>query len=875
MRQCLVCGLQIDDPWLAECPNCGADLPTVVQFKIGKEISEDKMPDNKDSSVGKKPSVDKKVSVGKESPDGLIESVWPEWRLEPKPIGRGSFGTVYRAVRRDGGFESYSAIKVITIPRDDSERESLQSEGMDEEATRSYYAGIVQELKNEIQILQSLKGAHNIVIIEDYKIVEHEDSFGWDIHIRMELLTPLVSYIANKKLSESETVKLGCDICSALMICEEKQIIHRDIKPENIFISNFGDFKLGDFGVARKLEQTVATSYKGAPNYMAPEVVNGRNYDSRVDIYSLGIVLYRLLNNNRLPFVDPEKKLLTPADRDAAWKKRMNGEKLPAPCEASEAVGNAILKACEFKPDKRYATAEEFRDALTEASRKGSLVPVKKESRMKKGVLWAVGAVLLCALIVGGILLAKGLKSSTGNSKVPVLTPTNTPTVMPVSVATDAPTPTSADTPTPTSTDTPTPIPDTPTPTPIPDTPTPTPIPDTPTPTSIPDTPTPTPIPTYKVKYDANGGTGEPSAQTKKQGKKLTLSKDEPKRTGYIFQGWAVMGTDVVKYSAGATYNENADLTLVAVWKPEEYSVTYDANGGTGEPSEQKKKYDQKLTLSKDKPTRPGYTFQGWAVKGKDTVQYNPGDTYNGNAKLVLVAIWSQNRILGWDYLSAVPTEAIIVETKWQYDYTEIIESTDSSLSGWTLVDSYWKETGSDSKKYATFPYGFNVNNPIYYSEVDQNPYEAYENEKSKRVVENKEAGFVYWHWMYNVAYSDNTQRAISDRQGSFDASGKSGGYSYQYFNAFLSDVDCPFLDNLYCCSRNQASYNCVNVMPDKSSLGTGTPRYFRFRYYTSTYTDYEKVYKYSRTTTKESSSEVSEGGNISNVQVLVKWQMP
>lgn len=231
----------------------------------------------------------------------------------------------------------------------------------------------------------------------------------------------------------------------------------------------------------------------------------------------------------------------------------------------------------------------------------------------------------------------------------------------------------------------------------------------------------------------------------------------------------------------------------------------------------------------------------------------------------------TQEDVSGWVLESEVPSGAKIVDRKWTYDSTETTESTDSALSGWTQTDSYWKENGSESMKYASFPETFDQNSEVY-KQLNNSPYEANENENSKRVVENKEAGFVYWHWMYNAAYADNTQRSISDRQGSFDANGNSGGYAYQYFDAFLSDVDCPYLDNYYCCSRNQASYNCVEVMPNKSSVGTGTPRYFRFEYYISTYTDYEKVYKYSRTTTKESSNEITEDSGFSNVQVWVRY---
>ncbi len=294
----------------------------------------------------------------------LRDSVWPEWKLEKKPIGRGSYGTVYRAVREDFGIKTYSAIKVISIPANETELDSIRAEGFTEERTRSYFENIVQDFVGEIRILQSLKSAKNVVGIEDYKIVERTDRIGWDIYIRMELLTPLNSYLCDHNMTEKEIVKLGCDICEALEVCEKKKIIHRDIKPENIFLNEFGDFKLGDFGVARKLEHTIVASYKGSPNYMAPEVYNGEAYDARVDIYSLGVMLYRFLNNNRLPFLDPYKELLTPSDRENSWKLRMHGKPFPKPCDASEEVAQAVLKACAFMPEDRYETAGEMREAL-------------------------------------------------------------------------------------------------------------------------------------------------------------------------------------------------------------------------------------------------------------------------------------------------------------------------------------------------------------------------------------------------------------------------------------------------------------------------------------------------------------------------------
>ena len=294
----------------------------------------------------------------------VLQRIWPEWEIE-KQLGRGSYGVVYKAVRRDHNVESYAAIKVISIPSDSSEIDSLRSEGLDLNATRTYLQGIVDDFVSEIQLMESLKGVQNIVSVEDYKVVEKADELGWDIFIRMELLTPFNSYICDRKFTEKEVIKLGCDICTALEICGKRSIIHRDIKPENIFINDFGDFKLGDFGIARKLENmTGGLSQKGTFYYMAPEVANSNNYDAKVDTYSLGIVLYRLLNGNRLPFLDTEKQLLNPNERRMAVERRMQGESLPAPCDASPAMADLILRACAFDPNQRFASATEMKQAL-------------------------------------------------------------------------------------------------------------------------------------------------------------------------------------------------------------------------------------------------------------------------------------------------------------------------------------------------------------------------------------------------------------------------------------------------------------------------------------------------------------------------------
>lgn len=293
-----------------------------------------------------------------------IEKIWPEWKVERR-IGGGAYGTVYQAVRTDHNLTSRAAIKVISIPKDPDEIQSLQLDGMTADGTRTYLQGIVEDFVNEIQLMESLKGVQNIVSVEDYKVVERKGEIGWDIYIRMELLKPFNEWKGTRMLSENEVIRLGIDLCSALEICEKQSIIHRDIKPENIFVNDFGFFKLGDFGIARKLAATQSSqSIKGTYNYMAPEVASGSNYDSRVDIYSLGIVLYRLLNNNRLPFLETEQQATNAEARTDALNRRLQGEPLPPPANASRNMANLVLCACAYDPNARFRSAAVMKRAL-------------------------------------------------------------------------------------------------------------------------------------------------------------------------------------------------------------------------------------------------------------------------------------------------------------------------------------------------------------------------------------------------------------------------------------------------------------------------------------------------------------------------------
>lgn len=151
----------------------------------------------------------------------------------------------------------------------------------------------------------------------------------------------------------------------------------------------------------------------------------------------------------------------------------------------------------------------------------------------------------------------------------------------------------------------------------------------------------------YTLSYNANGGSGAPSSQTGTGvgSYTFTISSTKPTRTGYTFLGWSLSSTaTAASYQPGGSITLTASDILYAVWKANTYTVSYNANGGSGAPSNQTKTYGVTLTLSNTKPTRTGYTFSAWntAQNGSGT-SYAPGGSYTANAAVTLYAQWTVN----------------------------------------------------------------------------------------------------------------------------------------------------------------------------------------------------------------------------------------
>lgn len=292
------------------------------------------------------------------------EPLWGSWHVH-EFVGEGSFGKVYKIIKGEWGYTYESALKIMSVPTKEQYREAAAAMDASEKTLMNYFEDSVRNIVNEIRVLYSLRGNSNIVGYEDHMVMKRDNPAGWDILIRMEYLKPLSKYLMENSITKKDVIKIGMDICSALEVCSQRDIIHRDIKDENIFVSEYDSFKLGDFGISRELSRSGrAASMKGTPIYMAPEVLKSEKYDIRADLYSLGIVLYRLLNCGRIPLLPPYPEEIRYKDSEAALDRRISGETLPLPLESGRNLGSIILKACSYNPGDRYSTAHDMKEQL-------------------------------------------------------------------------------------------------------------------------------------------------------------------------------------------------------------------------------------------------------------------------------------------------------------------------------------------------------------------------------------------------------------------------------------------------------------------------------------------------------------------------------
>jgi len=320
-----------------------------------------------------------------------FEPLWDVWQVD-KFLGQGSFGRVWQVKTVRGGTTAYAAVKEVRIPFSTGDLYTARAEGLDPDGAKAYFEALMKETQREVDLMRDLACCENVVQLYDCQTVPLDEpgEFGWVILLRMERLVPFKSILCERNLTVQEIARLGIDIARALEACEAHGIIHRDIKPDNLFYQpENGRYKLGDFGIAHYLERpTEGKGRAGTLTHMPPEVYQGAPFTPAADLYALGMVLYRLLNDNRIPLLPPYPTPFTPKERDRATVQRLRGAVVGEPAIVryaacaqargagigaqfdaesrglADALGRIACRALAVDPRDRFPSAAALREAI-------------------------------------------------------------------------------------------------------------------------------------------------------------------------------------------------------------------------------------------------------------------------------------------------------------------------------------------------------------------------------------------------------------------------------------------------------------------------------------------------------------------------------
>lgn len=238
----------------------------------------------------------------------------------------------------DPDTEQKYIVKIISLPSSETQLNALLLTGVlkSEEDAQIYFEERTQDLVKEIEILQKLSRQEGFLPYEGYQIVSNEESVGFDVYILSKYKRSLERQFQKKPLTHLEALNIGLDMCSALTACRRSGYLFVNLKPSNIYVTENGEYKISDLGFVslKSLKYaTILEHYIGS--YTPPELTDAFSaLNDTVDVYALGMILYRIYNGGFLP--------------------EITDQPLPTPAYADEEMAEIILKACCQNPAERW-----------------------------------------------------------------------------------------------------------------------------------------------------------------------------------------------------------------------------------------------------------------------------------------------------------------------------------------------------------------------------------------------------------------------------------------------------------------------------------------------------------------------------------------
>ncbi len=301
----------------------------------------------------------------------LFDPVFGNWYTEAQ-LGSGTDGKAFTIVRTDEtGKKQRAVLKTIRVGDYRNEKKSFNTLGdAPQKPTKEerQHQKIIRNITENIDIIRQADGGKHFVRYEEWEKRQTSDGKGTLILIRLEEMRSLADLLGQFSLTRDETLRLGISVCRSLIRCRDFGYIYPNLKPENILFDRKGVCKLGDFGSFSCLEPAKSSiAYKRTQYYAAPEYIVSGKINCTADTYSLGLVLYTLINRGRLPFTEPYPLELSIGSFDRSRECRIAGEAFPAPALYDEDLCRIIGKACARRPEDRYLSPKQMLQDLESA----------------------------------------------------------------------------------------------------------------------------------------------------------------------------------------------------------------------------------------------------------------------------------------------------------------------------------------------------------------------------------------------------------------------------------------------------------------------------------------------------------------------------
>lgn len=248
----------------------------------------------------------------------------------------------------DKGSDQKYIVKIISVPSSQNQVQALLLAGVigNEADAEAYFKNRANDTVKEIEVLQQLSRQDGFFACDKMQVIPMEDGIGFDIYLRTPYRRSLLRQFDKKPLTHLDTLNLGLDLCAALAACRRNGYLYINLKPSNIFITDNGEYKIGDLGFIRLSGlkyASVAEQYLSP--YTPPEITDAfSSLNETMDLYALGMILYQIYNGGTLP---------QPGD-----------DPLPKPQYADDELADIILKAIRKDPAERWQDPAQMGQAL-------------------------------------------------------------------------------------------------------------------------------------------------------------------------------------------------------------------------------------------------------------------------------------------------------------------------------------------------------------------------------------------------------------------------------------------------------------------------------------------------------------------------------